>query len=179
MPAHLSDSSVGHAVCSNGQVVAEDMWLSNQLVDVMAKSAGESVQLPASFRSSFRERERQLEELFVFLGQLTVAANAHDCGDGSVLRDSDACRARRKRPLRRVTPRRSLAPGGQGNGARLATVGPPLQSVSDVVAAWTNSSCAKPTSSAVQRSATAVRCAAAKRARAAVTSEQQTVFLKR
>ena len=96
MPAHAAESRVAHAKCSNGQVISSSMWASNQLVDLMAKDAACSIRLPLSFRAKFVATEKHLKEFFMFLGQLTHAANSFVGANGGVLRDSEAAAVRVK-----------------------------------------------------------------------------------
>ena len=77
MPAHSSEDAVGRKQSSDGSVITATMWRSNQLADLMAKHAAESVRLDQQDRSWLIHRERQLCELCVFLGRLTHAANNH------------------------------------------------------------------------------------------------------
>ena len=74
------------------------MWRSNQLADLMARHAAETVRLDQQDRSWLIHRERQLCELCVFLGRLTHAANNHALPDGKVVRDSDGIWRNRSKP---------------------------------------------------------------------------------
>ena len=88
MPAHTTESSIGHSKCSNGELVTEDMRLANQLADEGAKTAAESVRLPLNTRRWLIGRDKQLRQLFIFLGKLTCEANHFSTSEGFI-RDSD------------------------------------------------------------------------------------------
>ena len=93
MPAHTGHSSIGQKECSDGTFVSEIMWSANQIADLLAKKAAESVRICSSQRKWLLDRERQLQELLLFLGRLTCVANAFELPDGTVVRDSTAVKA--------------------------------------------------------------------------------------
>ena len=103
MPAHTNEDAIGRKQCSDGSVITDTMWHSNQLVDLMAKHAAESARLSKQDRVWLIHRERQLRELCVFLGRLTHAANNHVLPDGKVVRDSEGTRRNAKFKKRRAT----------------------------------------------------------------------------
>ncbi len=88
MPAHTRKSSIGCVHCSDGSIVDDIKWCSNQIVDLLAKDAAEGNRVPPAFRASFLFRESQLRDLVVYLGRLTHAANSFQGPEG-VVRDSD------------------------------------------------------------------------------------------
>jgi len=94
MPAHATESSFSSMTASDGVQLTEDMWLSNQLADVLAKSGAASMRPALSERKRFHGWEKQLLELAVFLGKLTHLANDFMLPDGTVVRDSQALAAR-------------------------------------------------------------------------------------
>jgi hypothetical protein len=114
MPAHTNEDAIGRKQCSDGSVITDTMWRSNQLVDLMAKHAAESVRLGKQDRDWLIHRERQLCELCIFLGRLTHAANNHLLPDGKVVRDSDGTRRKRSKPKK---PRVVLLRGFPGKPA--------------------------------------------------------------
>ena len=71
MPAHIPESSVGEARCSDLERVDRIKWRSNQTVDLLAKSAAEGIRVPAACRVNFLLAEKQLKELLMYLGRLT------------------------------------------------------------------------------------------------------------
>ena len=89
MPAHTSKAAIGQTYCSDGQPVCDLKWSSNQLVDLLAKAAAESVRVPSSVRHWLVSRDEQILDLVVFVGKLTHAANSHTRPDGVVLRDAE------------------------------------------------------------------------------------------
>ena len=95
MPAHTPKSSIGCVHCSDGSIVDDIKWCSNQIVDLLAKDYAEGNRVPPAFRASFLFRESQLRELVVYLGRLTHAANSFQGPEG-VIRDSDP-KGRKKR----------------------------------------------------------------------------------
>ena len=96
MPAHMPESSIGSATCSDGVLMSEEMWCANQIVDQLAKDAAESARLPSASRSWLASREEQLKELAIFMGRLTFAANSHLLPDGTKIRDSQAVKSFRR-----------------------------------------------------------------------------------
>ena len=102
IPAHTAESSIGSSKCSNGQVVDDEMWHANQLVDEMAKFGAESVRLPLAARTKILRREAQILELVIFVGKLTHAANSCIGADGKAHRDSEADKRKRSRPKAKV-----------------------------------------------------------------------------
>ena len=91
-----SRDRIDEVSCSDGAAVTEAMWCANQMADLLAKQAAESVQhLPAT-RSWLQSREKQLKQLAIFVGKLNCEANAHKLPDGSVVRDSEPMPARAK-----------------------------------------------------------------------------------
>jgi len=92
MPAHVSESSVGHVKASVGRVT-HDMWCANQICDILCKESAESVRVPEATRVQLTSRRKQLGELLVYLAHLTVAANGLKLPDGSFLRDSTAVKS--------------------------------------------------------------------------------------
>ena len=90
MPAHLSEERIADARCSDGSAVTVDMWCANQMADLLAKDAAESVRHNLQTREWLTDRQKQLRELAVFVGKLTHEANNFKCGDGAILRDSEA-----------------------------------------------------------------------------------------
>ena len=101
MPAHISCSSIGQKVCSDGRLVDHEMWLANDTVDQLAKGAAETCRVPFSQRHWFICREKQLLDLVVFVGKLTNAANSFALPDGTIIRDSEDCPLRRPKHQRR------------------------------------------------------------------------------
>ena len=89
MPAHTSKAAIGRTYCSDGQPVCDLKWSSNQLVDLLAKAAAESVRVPSGVRHWLVSRDEQILDLVVFVGKLTHAANSHTRPDGVVLRDAE------------------------------------------------------------------------------------------
>jgi ribonuclease HI len=100
MPAHTSKSSIGQKLCSDSKPVCDIRWTSNQLVDLMAKSAAESCRVPAVTRNWLRQRDKQVSELAKYIGLLTYAVNHFPLADGTFTRDSDPL------PKRQRTKRR-------------------------------------------------------------------------
>jgi hypothetical protein len=77
-------------MCSDGLPVCAIRWASNQLVDLMAKSAAESVRVSPSVREWLEARDAQLMELLVYIGKLTFEANHLIGPDGKPIRDAEA-----------------------------------------------------------------------------------------
>ena len=95
MPAHLPESRIDDAWCSDGSVVNRDKWAANQCVDVLAKREAEAIRLPSEYRSQVLGFETWMKQLLIYLGQLTFEANHHQ-SLGGVMRDSEAIRLKRK-----------------------------------------------------------------------------------
>lgn len=93
MPAHSSETSVRWLACSDGTFVDHDMWCANQVCDMFAKQAANSVRVPRSNRNQLLHRQKQLRELLMYLGRVTYAANRFSRADGVVVRDSTANQA--------------------------------------------------------------------------------------
>ena len=53
MPAHTPKSSIGCVHCSDGSIVDDIKWCSNQIVDLLAKDSAEGNRVPPAFRASF------------------------------------------------------------------------------------------------------------------------------
>jgi hypothetical protein len=130
MPAHTTESSIGQKRCSDGRLVSEEMWHANQLVDLMAKGAAESIRVSGTFRSWLSFREKQLTDLVVFIGKLTYAANAWVGPDGSKLRDADGL-PKRKRVKHRV-PKVTVVKSSVTRASRKVSSAP-----GDWLLAWT------------------------------------------
>ena len=94
MPAHTSADRIGEAKCSDGSTLTEHMWYANQLVDLLAKQAAESVRHERHLLDWTQERYRQLVEVAMFVGKLTYEAGAHVLPDGKVARDSEGLSTR-------------------------------------------------------------------------------------
>ena len=65
MPAHLTESSIGSAVCSNGEHVTEDMWCANQMVDLLARKCATLVTVGGASllgRSSSKTQQSSMRE---------------------------------------------------------------------------------------------------------------------
>ena len=72
------------------------MWCANQMADLLAKEAAESVRYLPDTRAWLKNRAK---DLAVYVGKLTFEANAHKRDDGEVERDSEslsACGSRAK-----------------------------------------------------------------------------------
>jgi len=95
MPAHTSEDAFEQKCTSAGESVTEDMWLSNQLVDLMAKRGAQSMRHDLVDVRRFAKWEMQIKELVIFLGQLTALANEYPLPDGTTTRDSQARRTKR------------------------------------------------------------------------------------
>ena len=89
IPAHTTESNYQYALCSDGLYVTEDMWEANQLADLLAKHAAESVRLSLGVRSAMQQREKKILELVKYVGKLTHEANHLSDGNGKFLRDSN------------------------------------------------------------------------------------------
>ena len=89
MPAHTSQDRIGEAKCSDGNSLTEDMWCANQLVDLLAKQAAESVRHDKVLLDRVAEGLAQLKEVAMFVGKLTCEAGSHVLPDGQVTRDSE------------------------------------------------------------------------------------------
>ena len=111
MPAHTTEASIGSVKCSNGQILDEELWHANQLVDFLAKEGAELVRLSPSVRRNLLFREQQILELVIFLGKLTHAANSFVRADGVICRDSEGVQRKHKRRKRVVKPTRSACVG--------------------------------------------------------------------
>ena len=61
----------------------------NQLADLLAKHAAESVRLSLGVRSAMQQREKKILELVKYVGKLTHEANHLSDGNGKFLRDSN------------------------------------------------------------------------------------------
>ncbi len=88
MLAHTDRRRIGDACGSDGQILSEEMWCANQMVDLLAKDAAHSVRQSAATIDWLKHRHSQLRQAAVFVGQLTAEAGAHLCEDGKVRRDS-------------------------------------------------------------------------------------------
>ena len=53
IPAHTSKASIGEKLCSDGEIVSEEYWCSNQMVDLLAKDAANSICVSEAFRSRY------------------------------------------------------------------------------------------------------------------------------
>ena len=98
MPTHADEEAIGRKECNNGSVIIDKMCRSNQVVDLVAKHAAESVSLRKQDRCWLVHRERQVREFYVFLERLTHVANNHALPDGKVVRDSDGTWRKRSKP---------------------------------------------------------------------------------
>jgi len=78
------------------------MWLANQLVDLLAKEAAETVRLPVSTRLWLQERLTQLKDVAIFVGKLTYEAGAHQLANGGFARDSAPLSSRRPTGANRI-----------------------------------------------------------------------------
>lgn len=67
MPAHTSQDRIGEAKCSDGMPISADMWCANQLVDLLAKQAAESVRHDADTVSRIHDRLGQLTEVAILV----------------------------------------------------------------------------------------------------------------
>ncbi len=110
MPAHTSAASIGCVSCSDGCIVDEVRWSSNQIVDILAKEAAEQNRVPARFGNELLKCEARLKELLIYLGRLTNEANGHETADG-VIRDSDPL-APKFRPKRKGRAKCGKTRGG-------------------------------------------------------------------
>ena len=91
---HTNEETIGHKECSDGSVIIAS---SNQLADLMANHATESVRLDKQDRDWLVQRKRQLRELCVFLGRLAHAAKNHALPNGRMVRDSEGIRRTRSK----------------------------------------------------------------------------------
>ena len=144
MPAHTDEGSIGQVVTSTGELVSENMWCANQMVDLLAKDGALAVRYSSRQRAWFRHWEKQLQELVIFLGKLTCVANAFSQSDGSVSRDSDAVKSKRKskkraqssvcklaaKPAKLARSRNWVGPGPSSRKSRSSQVAGGVASVS-------------------------------------------------
>ena len=86
--AHIQ-ASINSAARSEGRIVDEVRWCSNQIVNQLAKDAAETVGVSRRYRDWALGCEEQLKELVVYLGKLTHEAISFSTDDG-VIRDSDS-----------------------------------------------------------------------------------------
>ena len=66
------------------------MWCANQICDWLAKDAAATVCVSAYSRGKLDNRHKQLKELLMYLGRLTLVANGLVISDGTKVRDSTA-----------------------------------------------------------------------------------------
>ena len=162
MPAHTPKSSIGCVHCSDGSIVDDIKWCSNQIVDLLAKDAAEGNRVSPAFRASFLFRESQLRELVVYLGRLTHAANSFQGPEG-VIRDSDP-KGRKKRGDCKANGRSGSMANSSGAPAKRA------------VTKWSMPR----RSSSVMRVSSLVRCSSrskAKNATAALAASSEASFM--
>ena len=168
MPAHTPESAIGSKTCSDGTVVTEVMWLSNQLADLLAKEAAESARISKQDREWLASRDKQLFELCVFVGQLNHAANNYVLPDGTVRRDAEVCKLRRRiRPKSKVV---AQCTGSRNEPPRKASR--KMSAPEEWVSAWISRSACDQN---VQRVPS--KALRDKRAQIGITSRQEESFL--
>ena len=87
VPAHISEARIGEVLCGNGTPITRDMWLGNKLVDELAKLGAQATKAPQDVVRRVAARQRQAQELAVFLGQVNFQASAWPGIDGKPQRD--------------------------------------------------------------------------------------------
>ena len=128
MPAHTSVGMVGQAMCSDGMPMCSTRWASNQIVDLMAKDAAETVRVSAGTRKWLVHRDSQLCELLKYLGKLTFEVNNFPGPGGSAIRDSSPLpkrfpRSGRKKAGRVVDPVEARRQRRRARGTELGAQG--------------------------------------------------------
>ena len=88
LPAHIPEARIGEVLCGNGTPITRDMWLGNKLVDELAKLGAQAIKAPQDVVRKVVARQRQAQELAVFVGQVKALANAWPGIDGKPQRDS-------------------------------------------------------------------------------------------
>lgn len=89
--------SINNAKCSNGQLVDEVLWSSNQIVDLLAKEAADVSRVLPDVHKRIMREEVQIKQLAVYLGKPTYEVNHHRSGpDCPIERDSEAVRKKAK-----------------------------------------------------------------------------------
>ena len=88
VPAHNSEARIGEVLCGSGTPFTRDTWLGNKLVDELAKQGAQAIKAPQDVVRRVVARQRQAQELAVFVGQVNALANAWPGIDGKPQRDS-------------------------------------------------------------------------------------------
>ena len=121
-PAHIPEARIGEVLCGNGTPITRDMWLRNKLVDELAKLEAQAIKAPQDVVRKVVARQRQAQELAVFVGQVNALANACPGIDGKPQRDSTGMPqgARRGKKWRR---RASIEAGKDKGGDDVGALG--------------------------------------------------------
>ena len=154
VPAHISEARIREVLCGNGTPITRDMWLGNKLVDELAKLGAQAIKAPQDVVRRVAARQRQAQELAVFVGQVN---NAWPGIDGKPQRDSTGMLqgARRSKKRRRRASIEAGKDEGGDDGDAPGTVVLPKENVT----AWPRSS---PTLSLAAARARRLRKAAAR-----------------
>ena len=111
VPADICEARIGEVLCGN---ITRDMWLGNKLVDELAKLGAQSIKAPQDVVRKVVARQRQAQELAVFVGQVNALANAWPGIDGKPQRDSTGMPQGARRGKKRE--RRASIEAGKDNG---------------------------------------------------------------
>ena len=114
VPAHIPEARIGEVLCGNGTPTTRDMWLGNKLVDELAKLLAQAIKAPQDVVRTVVARQRQAQELAVFVGQVNAHANAWPGIDGTPQRDSTSMPQGARRGKQRR--RRASIEAGKDNG---------------------------------------------------------------
>ena len=68
VPDHISEARIGEVLCGSGTPITRDMWLGNKLVDELAKLGAQAIKAPQDVVRRVVARQRQAQELAVFVG---------------------------------------------------------------------------------------------------------------